>query len=116
MFFQVHLLAINLFSEMGDETEVEKHKLIHRELIEALNFKGDGFSLETAIEVINISEEYYYLDLMQIVLGTNDRIRSTIYDKNGDIIDKWTLIDEKRNKRIEVFFNAKHCSLLKYFH
>jgi len=77
-----HKILRQTYQILGDTINAKKYKEIQFGLLKSIVNNGDGKSCETAWPVIQISEEYYILEMLDAKL-----LKQSI-DNNGGICDK----------------------------
>ena len=89
-----HSILSHTYQIIGDSINAQKHKIILLGLLHSIIDNRDGKSRETAWSVIQISEEYFILDM----LGAKLKYRNTYNDNNGGLCDKMDVIIDGENK------------------
>ena len=87
-----HKILRQTYQIVNDTTNADKYKTIQFGLLYSIVNNGDGKSCETAWPVIQISEEYFILEM----LGAKLQMQSTV--NNGGFCDRMDVIidDEKK--------------------
>ena len=77
-----HKILRQTYQILGDTINAKKYKQIQFGLLKSIVDNGDGKSCETAWPVIQISEEYYILEMLDAKLSKQS------IDNNGGVCDK----------------------------
>lgn len=94
---KAHKILRQTYSIVGDKLNAEKYKTIQFGLLRSIVDNGDGTSCENGWPVIQISEEYFILDMLDVKL-----IGQSIVNENG-LCDRMEVQDENGNKTTYYF-------------
>ena len=87
-----HKILRQTYKILGDTLNAQKYKIIQFGLMHSILDKGDGKTCETAWPVIQISEEYFILNMMDAEVK-----KQSIYNKGG-FCDKMDVVVEGKKK------------------
>ena len=96
-----HLMCAAAYEKEGDLQQAEFHRAVSRGLVKSIADSGDGKSVDTALVVIAVPEEYQFLALN----GFAVRQQALVTGKNGPV-DAMTVVDRKTNEGRTFFFNV----------
>jgi hypothetical protein len=102
---RAHKILRQTYKIKGDTINAKKYKTIQFGLLKSIVYNRDGKSCETAWEVIQVSEEYFILDM----LGAEFQRQSIDY--SGGICDKMEVLID--NKEKIYFFNVEKLLIAK---
>ncbi|MGH1386467.1 DUF4919 domain-containing protein [Kordia sp.] len=90
-----HKILRQTYKVVGDTINAAKYKTIQFGLLKSIVSNGDGKSCESGWSVIQISEEYFILNMLGVELD-NQSIA-------GGICDRMEVVDENREKKVYYF-------------
>lgn len=96
-----HKILRQTYKIIGDTINAEKYKTIQFGLLKSIVNNGDGKSCENGWSVIQVSEEYFILDMLGVKLAKQS------IDNNGGICDRMEVIDENGEK-LTYFFDISN--------
>ena len=96
---RAHKILRQTYKIKGDSINAKKYKTIQFGLLKSIVNNGDGKSCETAWQVIQISEEYFILDMLDA------KFEKQSIDYSGGICDKMEVLID--NKKKIYFFNIE---------
>ena len=94
---KAHKILRQTYNIIGDTMNADKYKTIQFGLLKSIVDNGDGKSCENGWPVIQISEEYFILDMLDVKL-----IQQTLDNKDG-ICDRMEVRNEDGEKEIYYF-------------
>ena len=92
-----HKILRQTYKIVGDSINAEKYKTIQFGLLMSIVNSGDGKSCETGWSVIQVSEEYFILEMLGVELSKQN------IDNNGGICDRMEVVDENGEKKVYFF-------------
>ncbi|MQP53715.1 MULTISPECIES: DUF4919 domain-containing protein [unclassified Flavobacterium] len=92
-----HKILRQTYKIVGDTINAEKYKTIQFGLLKSIVNSGDGKSCESGWSVIQVSEEYFILDMLGVELNNQS------IDNNGGICDRMEVTDENGEKKTYYF-------------
>ncbi len=92
-----HKILRQTYKIVGDSLNAEKYKTIQFGLLMSIVNSGDGKSCETGWSVIQVSEEYFILEMLGVELSKQN------IDNNGGICDRMEVEDENGEKKVYFF-------------
>jgi hypothetical protein len=87
-----HKILRQTYKNMGDTVNAQKYKTIQFGLLNSIVKKGDGKSCSTAWPVIQISEEYFILEMV------GAELKKQSIDNEGGLCDKMDVIVDGNDK------------------
>ncbi|WP_152973257.1 DUF4919 domain-containing protein [Lacinutrix mariniflava] len=90
-----HKILRQTYKIVGDSINAEKYKTIQFGLLTSIVNNGDGKSCENGWSVIQISEEYFILNMLGVELKTQSI--------DGGICDRMEVVDENRETKVYYF-------------
>ena len=96
-----HLLAMMVLRKMGMDIFADKQRAILDAIVKSILESGDGKSAKTAWFTVNISEEYF---IMNVVLGLKPKDQGLV-QQDGHAYDEMTVVDDKGAKQV-LWFNT----------
>ena len=90
-----HKILRQTYKIVGDSINAEKYKTIQFGLLKSIVNNGDGKSCENGWPVIQISEEYFILDMLGVELKTQSI--------DGGICDRMEVEDENGDTKVYYF-------------
>lgn len=96
---EAHTRAMVLFKKFGKPEKQNYHEWAARGLIKALRDSGDGLTPQTAIDVVNISEEYL------IARQHGERGGQRIENVNNRVYDVLTVIKKDTGEKLDLWFD-----------
>ncbi len=94
---KAHKILRQTYKIVGDTKNAEKYKTIQFGLLKSIVNNGDGKSCENGWSVIQISEEYFILDMLDVELDEQH------IDNDGGICDRMEVVDENGEKKTYYF-------------
>jgi len=94
---KAHKILRQTYNIVGDTMNADKYKTIQFGLLKSIVDHGDGKSCENGWPVIQISEEYFILDMLDVKL-----IEQTIDNEDG-VCDRMEVRDENGDKTTYYF-------------
>ncbi|MBW7911773.1 MAG: hypothetical protein H3C49_10955 [Alphaproteobacteria bacterium] len=102
--YRSHVHAEHLYQLGGDDFSVLKpHKDFLAALIGSILKNGDGKAPETALQIIDITEEYF---LMRNVLRLQRTKKRPTLQQDGHIYDVFDAIDPRSGEETVIYFNV----------
>ncbi|NRB60458.1 MAG: DUF4919 domain-containing protein [Winogradskyella sp.] len=92
-----HKILRQTYEVLGDTVNAKKYKTIQFGLLMSIINSGDGKSCETAWSVIQVSEEYFILDMIGVDLSEQS------IDYNGGLCDKMVVKNENEEEKVYYF-------------
>ncbi|QXP78849.1 MULTISPECIES: DUF4919 domain-containing protein [Winogradskyella] len=92
-----HKILRQTYKIVGDTINAEKYKTIQFGLLKSIVNNGDGKSCENGWSVIQVSEEYFILDMLGMELSKQN------LDNNGGICDRMEVTDENGEEKTYYF-------------
>ena len=92
-----HKILRQTYKIVGDTINAKKYKAIQFGLLKSIVNSGDGKSCENGWSVIQISEEYFILDMLDVELDEQH------IDNDGGICDRMEVVDENGEKKTYYF-------------
>ena len=92
---KAHKVLRQTYKIVGGTINAEKYKTIQFGLLKSIVNNGDGKSCENGWIVIQISEEYFILDMLGVKLDTQSL--------DGGICDRMEVVDENGEKKVYYF-------------
>jgi hypothetical protein len=103
-----HFVEYVAYNELKNVERAEFHKYVLQALLKSITDSGDGKSVETAYEVIDVDEEYILLRFMGFGLPK----KQSYLHKNGHAYDALILSAPSSSEETTLYFNvdipAKH--------
>ena len=97
-----HLLALVVYQKLGrDQDGAFEHKVVESYL-NSITATGDGMSSKTAYVVVDVSEEYFFLN---VVMGVGMPTSQALVNERGHSFDKLT-VKTRDGKEQEIWFNV----------
>jgi hypothetical protein len=96
-----HKILRQTYKIVGDTLNAKKYKTIELGLLFSIKDSGDGKTCETAWHVIQISEEYFILQMQ------GDKLLEQSIDNSGGLCDKMDVETEEGNKDTYYFETSK---------
>ena len=96
-----HKILRQTYKILEDSTNAHKYKTIQFGLLKSIVNNGDGKTCETAWPVIQVSEEYFILDMLD-----SELIEQNV-DNNGGICDKMKVVNSEGEKSTYYFEISK---------
>ena len=90
-----HKILRQTYKIVGDTLNAEKYKTIQFGLLKSIVNNGDGKSCENGWSVIQISEEYFILNMLGVELKTQSI--------DGGICDRMEVVDENGETKVYYF-------------
>jgi hypothetical protein len=90
-----HKILRQTYKIVGDTINAKKHKKIQFGLLKSIVNNGDGKSCENGWSVIQISEEYFILNMLGVELETQSIA--------GGICDRMEVVNENGEKKVYYF-------------
>ena len=90
-----HKILRQTYQLVGDSVNAEKYKTIQFGLLRSIVNNGDGKSCENGWPVIQISEEYFILDMLGAELKTQSI--------DGGVCDRMEVVDENGETKVYYF-------------
>jgi Domain of unknown function (DUF4919) len=97
-----HLLAMMVFQKMGRQQDASFEHDAVAAYLKSITASGDGSSSDTAYFVVNVDEEYFFLN---IVMGVGLPESQSLVEKNGHSFDRLKVKD-RDGKELELWFNV----------
>jgi hypothetical protein len=94
---KAHKVLRQTYRIVGDSINEEKYKTIQFGLLTSIVNNGDGKSCENGWSVIQVSEEYFILDMLGVELSKQS------IDNNDGICDRMEVVDENGEKKVYYF-------------
>ncbi|HCS22889.1 MAG TPA: hypothetical protein DIW20_03990, partial [Rhodospirillaceae bacterium] len=88
-----------------DFARLKPHKDFLAALIGSILKNGEGKALETALQIIDITEEYF---LMRNVLRLQRIKKRPTLQQDGHIYDVFDAIDPRSGEETVIYFNVDH--------
>jgi|26BtaG_2_1085354.scaffolds.fasta_scaffold08456_3 hypothetical protein len=92
-----HKVLRQTYKIVGDTINAEKYKTIQFGLLKSIVNNGDGKSCENGWSVIQVSEEYFILNMLGVKLSKQN------VDNNGGICDRMEVTDENGEEKTYFF-------------
>lgn len=96
-----HVAAAICHREFDDPAQADFHRKLWMGLYDSICRSGDGKSPETALTVINIEEEYFFLYVSELIPVKQDLV--CVGDKSFDVIE---VQDSERDKVKKAYFDV----------
>ncbi|HRI76182.1 MAG TPA: hypothetical protein PLX33_04245 [Alphaproteobacteria bacterium] len=102
--YRSHVHAEHLYQLGGDDfARLKPHKDFLAALIGSILKNGEGKALETALQIIDITEEYF---LMRNVLRLQRIKKRPTLQQDGHIYDVFDAIDPRSGEKTVIYFNV----------
>jgi len=97
-----HLLAMMVFQKMGRQQDATFEHNVVAAYLKSITDSGDGRTNDTAYFVVNVDEEYFFLN---IAMGVGFPASQSLVENNGHAFDLMKVKTED-GKEQEVWFNT----------
>ena len=94
---KAHKILRQTYEFTGDTINAKKYKAIQFGLLRSIVHNGDGKSCKTGWPVIQVSEEYFILEMIGVQVNKQN------IDSNGGICDRMEVVDENGEKKVYYF-------------
>jgi ankyrin repeat protein len=95
-----HILCKIAYGEMWNSEKYDFHSAVLKGLAGSLYASGDGTTPETAIVVISVREEYFFMDANRLKM-----IKQCLITANGHAYDKVDVENKKTAEKTVIYFN-----------
>jgi len=96
-----HFAEYTAYRELKQSEQTEREKYIVAGLLDSITSSGDGKTLDTAYQVINVHEEYVVLRFDGLMPS-----KQSLQHKDGHSFDVMETVDPKTNKKVTYYFNV----------
>lgn len=95
-----HYVAFAANRALNNTEQADFHKWAFQGLIDSIMHSGDGKSMATAYEVVEVHEEYVVLRYLGLMPG-----EQSLLNQGAHSYDKMVAVDPRTNEKVQLFFN-----------
>jgi len=95
-----HYVAFAANRALNNAEQADFHKWAFQGLVDSIMHSGDGKTMATAYEVVEVHEEYVVLRYLGLMPG-----EQSLLNQGAHSYDKMVAIDPKTNEKVQLFFN-----------
>lgn len=99
-----HMVAALAHRALGHIEQADFHLAVADGLIKSITSKGDGNTVESAYQVIDISEEYALFRAMKVSMKSQAMVGSPV--EGRPIVDRVVVVDSRTNEERTMFFSV----------